>query len=107
MILIVQCITPPQTIPLGGESMKTTMWKKNGQDRRSFIGGSDARTIMGDDEVALVRLWREESGGGVPGGSGRREVHAPAAAQVGGGGEVSGALGDHRRRQVGGDHRPC
>jgi len=29
-------------------------------DRRSFIGGSDARTIMGDDESALLRLWREK-----------------------------------------------
>jgi predicted phage-related endonuclease len=29
-------------------------------DRRSFIGGSDARIIMGDDEAALVRLWREK-----------------------------------------------
>jgi hypothetical protein len=25
-------------------------------DRRSFIGGSDARVIMGDDETALLRL---------------------------------------------------
>ena len=31
-------------------------------DRRFFIGGSDARIIMGDDEVALVRLWREKRG---------------------------------------------
>ena len=31
-------------------------------ERRSFIGGSDARTIMGDDESALVRLWREKRG---------------------------------------------
>lgn len=30
--------------------------------RRSFIGGSDARTIMGVDEAALVRLWREKRG---------------------------------------------
>jgi predicted phage-related endonuclease len=30
--------------------------------RRSFIGGSDARTIMGDDEDALLRLWREKRG---------------------------------------------
>jgi predicted phage-related endonuclease len=30
--------------------------------RRSFIGGSDARVIMGDDEAALVRLWREKRG---------------------------------------------
>jgi predicted phage-related endonuclease len=31
-------------------------------NRRSFIGGSDARIIMGDDEGALVRLWREKRG---------------------------------------------
>jgi predicted phage-related endonuclease len=31
-------------------------------DRRSFIGGSDARAIMGNDEAALVRLWREKRG---------------------------------------------
>jgi putative phage-type endonuclease len=30
--------------------------------RRSFIGGSDARVIMGADEAALVRLWREKRG---------------------------------------------
>jgi predicted phage-related endonuclease len=30
--------------------------------RRSFIGGSDARIIMGDDENALLRLWREKRG---------------------------------------------
>jgi predicted phage-related endonuclease len=31
-------------------------------DRRAFIGGSDARIIMGDDETALLRLWREKRG---------------------------------------------
>ena len=31
-------------------------------NRRSFIGGSDARIVMGNDEVALVRLWREKRG---------------------------------------------
>jgi predicted phage-related endonuclease len=31
-------------------------------DRRFFIGGSDARTIMGHDEAALIRLWREKRG---------------------------------------------
>jgi predicted phage-related endonuclease len=31
-------------------------------DRRSFIGGSDARIIMGNNEPALVRLWREKRG---------------------------------------------
>jgi hypothetical protein len=30
--------------------------------RRHFIGGSDARIIMGDDEGALLRLWREKRG---------------------------------------------
>jgi predicted phage-related endonuclease len=32
-------------------------------DRRLFIGGSDARIIMGDDEAALLRLWKEKRGG--------------------------------------------
>src|SRR3954468_8533896 len=31
-------------------------------DRRTFIGGSDARIIMGEDEDKLVRLWREKRG---------------------------------------------
>jgi len=30
--------------------------------RRRFIGGSDARIIMGNDEPALIRLWREKRG---------------------------------------------
>jgi len=30
--------------------------------RCSFIGGSDARIIMGSDGAALVRLWREKRG---------------------------------------------
>jgi hypothetical protein len=30
--------------------------------RRSFIGGSDARVIMGDDEDAQILLWREKRG---------------------------------------------
>jgi predicted phage-related endonuclease len=29
---------------------------------RTFIGGSDARIIMGDDEAALIHLWREKRG---------------------------------------------
>jgi hypothetical protein len=31
-------------------------------NRRFFIGGSDARIIMGQDENALVRLWQEKRG---------------------------------------------
>src|SRR5262245_48004996 len=30
--------------------------------RRNFIGGSDARIIMGNDEAALVQLWQEKRG---------------------------------------------
>jgi predicted phage-related endonuclease len=30
--------------------------------RNDFIGGSDARVIMGKDEKALLRLWREKRG---------------------------------------------
>jgi YqaJ-like viral recombinase domain len=35
-------------------------------NRRSFIGGSDARIIMAADETALVRLWREKRGEAEP-----------------------------------------
>jgi predicted phage-related endonuclease len=31
-------------------------------NRNAFIGGSDARLIMGDDEASLIRLWREKRG---------------------------------------------
>jgi predicted phage-related endonuclease len=31
-------------------------------DRRSLIGGSDARIIMGRDQEKLLRLWREKRG---------------------------------------------
>src|SRR5262245_10540125 len=30
--------------------------------RRAYIGGSDVRGIMGDDEAALLRLWQETRG---------------------------------------------
>jgi predicted phage-related endonuclease len=35
-------------------------------DRRAFIGGSDARIIMGADEAALLRLWQEKRGEAQP-----------------------------------------
>ena len=35
-------------------------------DRRTFIGGSDARIIMGNEETALQRLWREKRGESEP-----------------------------------------
>jgi len=31
-------------------------------ERRTFIGGSDARIIIGSDEAALIRLWQEKRG---------------------------------------------
>ena len=31
-------------------------------ERRYFVGGSDARIIMGDNEEALIRLWKEKRG---------------------------------------------
>jgi putative phage-type endonuclease len=36
------------------------------QNRRSFIGGSDARIIMGSDAAALTRLWHEKRGEAEP-----------------------------------------
>jgi predicted phage-related endonuclease len=35
-------------------------------NRRCFIGGSDARIIMGNDEAALLHLWREKRGEAEP-----------------------------------------
>ena len=35
----------------------------SGLNRRSFIGGSDARTIMGDDEAALAPMARKAGRG--------------------------------------------
>src|ERR1700738_1777369 len=40
-------------------SLKTQQHKP---DRMNFIGGSDARVIMGNDEKALARLWGEKRG---------------------------------------------
>src|SRR6478736_916596 len=36
--------------------------RKHDSNRRTFIGGSDARVIMGADEVKLIRLWCEKRG---------------------------------------------
>src|SRR6195952_831825 len=35
---------------------------KTHAERRTFIGGSDARIVMGEDERGLQRLWREKRG---------------------------------------------
>jgi predicted phage-related endonuclease len=42
--------------------MKSSVWTTPPADRRLFIGGSDARIIMGSDEAALLRLWQEKRG---------------------------------------------
>src|SRR5262249_54707231 len=55
------------TIPaLDGDKMRTFAKQTNLFDRRSFIGGSDARIIMGTDESALIHLWREKRGEAEP-----------------------------------------
>jgi predicted phage-related endonuclease len=46
--------------------MELNLWTKTYKNRRSFIGGSDARILMGSDEAALVRLWREKRGEAEP-----------------------------------------
>ena len=40
---------------------KGDVWRRAG-GRRNFIGGSDARIIIGNDEAPLLRLWREKRG---------------------------------------------
>jgi predicted phage-related endonuclease len=42
--------------------MKPPLGTTKFRDRRSFIGGSDARIIMGRDEAAVIQLWREKRG---------------------------------------------
>lgn len=42
--------------------MKSNVWTKTYESRRTFIGGSDTRFIMGNDEAALIRLWRQKRG---------------------------------------------
>ena len=45
-----------------GVSLRDSPKSKKRTERRYFIGGSDARIIMGDGEAALIRLWREKRG---------------------------------------------
>src|SRR5215469_17290527 len=46
--------------------MNSNAWTQTYETRRAFIGGSDARIIMGSDEAALIRLWREKRGEAEP-----------------------------------------
>jgi predicted phage-related endonuclease len=52
----------PASVPDSGfQSWEFAMTSQR-KERRYFIGGSDARIILGDDEAALLRLWREKRG---------------------------------------------
>ena len=46
--------------------MKLDLETNSAVRRQRFLGGSDARIIMGDDEPALLRLWREKRGEAEP-----------------------------------------
>jgi predicted phage-related endonuclease len=45
-----------------GVNLNDSPKSKKRTERRYFIGGSDAHIIMGEDEGALLRLWREKRG---------------------------------------------
>jgi hypothetical protein len=46
--------------------MKFQVFTGKSDSRHHFIGGSDARVIMGSDEAALIRLWKEKRGDAEP-----------------------------------------
>ena len=46
--------------------MSRAVLRKEHAERRYFIGGSDARIIMGADQAALLQLWREKRGEAEP-----------------------------------------
>src|SRR6516225_8473018 len=62
MVRHVSYFTSTDTRLAGAESMKSRISTKSYESRSSFVGGSDARIIMSNDEAALVRLWREKRG---------------------------------------------
>ena len=45
---------------------RVVLGRSKDNNRQHFIGGSDARIIMGSDEAALHRLWREKRGEAEP-----------------------------------------
>src|SRR6201988_3092698 len=42
--------------------MESNVYATAHRSRKTFVGGSDARIIMGQDEAVLIRLWREKRG---------------------------------------------
>src|SRR5262249_19311006 len=52
-------VPTPILKPITGAASSASA-KRRSANRRYFIGGSDARIIMGDNEAALLRLWREK-----------------------------------------------
>ena len=46
--------------------MESNVYATALRSRKTFVGGSDARIIMGSDEEALLRLWREKRGEAEP-----------------------------------------
>jgi predicted phage-related endonuclease len=44
------------------EIMKANVPTRLSENRRAFIGGSDARIIMGNDQTAIIHLWQEKRG---------------------------------------------
>jgi predicted phage-related endonuclease len=49
-------------IPATRATLSDSRKSKKVGERRYFIGGSDAQIILGNDEAALLRLWREKRG---------------------------------------------
>jgi predicted phage-related endonuclease len=56
----------PNTDASANQSTNLRAVRSKPADRRYFIGGSDARIIMGSDEAALIRLWQEKRGEAEP-----------------------------------------
>jgi len=54
--------TNPHAHPVPRPKGRERVVSRTRVDRRTFIGGSDARIIMGNDESALFRLWQEKRG---------------------------------------------
>lgn len=50
------------TVQTNGVDAPNHIIRFNPNDRRHFIGGSDARVNMGDDQDKLTRLWQEKLG---------------------------------------------